>query len=350
MAKKEIEQMNDEIDLFELIQSLWKEKVLIVAITAVITFIGVGYALLTPSTYEAKVAILPPSISDIAELQKFDVLESSQKQTQSQIFTEFLSILRSNQLRKKFLQEEGVMESLFTEEMSQHKALVKLDGMIQLEVPKKDPKNEASFKLQYKDPDLAAKFANQLVGLAIGLHRTNISHAFESARDQKIKQLNDKKNSLVATHEERLNQETTKLQEAYLVAQKLGIIDPRESNDLSVKTESRSTVITEEMRYLYSQGTRSLNVEIETVERRKKNLSMVDGLIDIGQELSLLNAISLDGSKVMPITIDLGAETPEDKIKPNRLLIVFLSGVFGWILAIIFVLIRKSVHNYREKV
>ena len=36
MAKKEIEQFDDEIDLFELMESLWKEKVLIVAITAVI--------------------------------------------------------------------------------------------------------------------------------------------------------------------------------------------------------------------------------------------------------------------------------------------------------------------------
>ena len=36
MAKKEIEQFDDEIDLFELIQSLWKEKVLIVAITVLI--------------------------------------------------------------------------------------------------------------------------------------------------------------------------------------------------------------------------------------------------------------------------------------------------------------------------
>jgi len=34
MSRKEAEQIDDEIDLFELIESLWKEKVLIVAITA----------------------------------------------------------------------------------------------------------------------------------------------------------------------------------------------------------------------------------------------------------------------------------------------------------------------------
>jgi len=354
MASKEAEQLDDEIDLFELMESLWKEKVLIVAITAVIILIGLGYALLTPSTYEARVEILPPSISDTAELRKFDILKSSQTQTQThtqtqtQIFTGFLSILRSNQLINKFLLEEGLMKSLFENETTHQKAREKLDNMMQLEVPKKGPKNVASFKFQYSDAELAAKFANQFVEIAIGLYRTNISLAFDSEKDQRIKQLNDKKNSLIATHEYRLDQEITKLKEAYLIAQKLDIIEPRESKDQTVKTESRSSVLTEEMRYLYTQGTKALNAEIETVSNRKRNLSLVDGLIQIEQELSLLNTTSFDASRVMPVTIDLAAETPEHRIKPKRTLIVLLSGVIGGLLAIIFVFIRNLVRNRKS--
>ena len=88
MAKQEIEQFDDEIDLFELIQSLWKEKVLIVAITAVITLIGGGVAFSLTPIYEASVKMLPPSQSDVAELAKFDVLQSSQ----SQSYADFLQI------------------------------------------------------------------------------------------------------------------------------------------------------------------------------------------------------------------------------------------------------------------
>jgi len=348
MTKKKAKQMDDEIDLFELIESLWKEKVLIVLITAVITLIGLLYALLATPTYEAKVELLPPAISDIAELNKFDILKPIQ--TQTQIFTEFLSILKSNQLSKKFLQEEGVMKSLFEKEITQQEAIEELDKMMQLELPKKGPKNEASFKLQFNDAELAAKFANQLVDLAIKLYRSDISLAFDSERDQRIKKLNDKKSSLIATHDDRLNQEITKLKEAYLIAKKLDIIEPRESKDQTVKTESQSSVITEEMRYLYSQGTKALNAEIEIVNQRKKNLSMVNGLIDIEQALSLLNTASFDASKVMPITIDLTAETPEDHIKPKRTLIVILSVVIGGFLGIIFVLIRNAVRNRKASV
>ena len=47
--------MNDEIDLFELFESLWKEKVLIVTITFVTTLAGIGYAFSISPTYQASV-------------------------------------------------------------------------------------------------------------------------------------------------------------------------------------------------------------------------------------------------------------------------------------------------------
>ena len=83
---------DDEIDLFELFESLWKEKVLIVAITFVITLMSGSVAFSLPPTYEASVQMLPPSQSDVAELAKFDVLKSSQSQSQSQSYADFLQI------------------------------------------------------------------------------------------------------------------------------------------------------------------------------------------------------------------------------------------------------------------
>jgi len=341
MAKKEIEQFDDEIDLFELIQSLWKEKVLIVAITAVITLIGGGYAFSLPPTYEASVKMLPPSQWGVAELAKFDVLQSSQ----SKPYADFLQILKSNQLRKAFLSQEGVKTSLFSPKTSSQKALSALENMAVVEIPKKGPKTEVLLKFQFKDAALAADYANQLIQLAVDQYRENIAKTFASEKDQEVKKLKDQKASLITTHEGRLNKEITKLKEAHQIADKLNIIEPRESRDMSVKTEASSSVITEEMRYLYSQGTQALSAEIETVSERKKNLAMVDGLLEIEQRFALLNSVSFDVSKIMPVTIDLAAEAPEQRIKPKRSLIVALSGVVGGILAIMFVLIRNAVRN-----
>jgi len=334
---------DDEIDLFELFESLWKEKVLIVAITFVITLIGVGYALSIPPTYQASVQMLPPSQSDVAELAKFDVLKSSQSQSQS--FADFLQILKSNQLRKTFLSQEGVKATLFSPETSSQKALIALEKMALVEIPKKDPATKVSLNFQFKDATLAADYANQLVQLAVDQYRANTAQTFASEKDQEVNKLKDQQESLIATHEGRLNKELMKLQEAYEIARKLKIDEPREPRNMSVKTETRSSVITEEMRYLYSEGTRALSVEIETITERKKNLAMVDGLLEIQQRLALLSSVSFDVSKVMPVTIDLAAEAPEQRIKPKRSLIVALSGVVGGMLAIIFVLIRNAVRN-----
>ena len=332
---------DDEIDLFELFESLWKEKVLIVAITFVITLIGGSVAFSLPPTYEASVQMLPPSQSDVAELAKFDVLKSSQ----SQSFADFLQILKSNQLRKTFLSQEGVKATLFSPETSSQKALIALEKMALVETPKKGPTTEVYFNFQFKDATLAADYANQLVQLAVDQYRANTAQTFASEKDQEVKKLKDQQESLISTHEGRLNKEITKLKEAYEIARKLKIDEPRESRDMSVKTEARSSVITEEMRYLYSQGTRALNAEIETVSERKKNLFMVDGLLEIEQRFALLNSVSFDAAKVMPVTIDLAAEAPEQRIKPKRSLIVALSGVVGGMLAILFVLIRNAVRN-----
>jgi LPS O-antigen subunit length determinant protein (WzzB/FepE family) len=68
-------------------------------------------------------------------------------------------------------------------------------------------------------------------------------------------------------------------------------------------------------------------------------------MMKIEQYFALLNSVPFDVSKVMPVTIDLAAEAPEQRVKPKRSLIVALSGVVGGMLAIMFVLIRNAVRK-----
>jgi chain length determinant protein (polysaccharide antigen chain regulator) len=345
--------MNDEIDLSELFALLWKEKVIIVATTFVFTLIAGGATFLSSPIYEASVQMLPPSLSDVAELDKFSVFNflqsqsqpQSQSQLQSQSFVDFLQILNSNQLRNTFLSQEGVGATLFSPETSLQKSLVALEKMIGLETPGEDLLTGTSFNFRFKDPALAAEYANQLVQLAVDRYRANAAETFASKRDQEVKKLRDLQDSLISTHEARLNKEITKLEEAHEIARKLNIEEPRESKDMSVKSEARSTVITEELRYLYSQGTRALREEIETVLGRKRNHLMIDGLLDIEQRLAFINSVSFDPAKVTPVTIDLAAEAPEQRIETKRSLFVAIWAVVGGLLAIMFVLIRNAVRS-----
>ena len=79
----------------------------------------------------------------------------------------------------------------------------------------------------------------------------------------------------------------------------------------------------------------------------KKEIEQFDDEIDLFELIQSLwkEKVSFDALKVMPVTIDLAAETPEHRIKPKRTLIVILSVVIGGFLGVIFVLIRNAVRN-----
>jgi len=331
MSEKQNKQINDDIDFFELFALLWKEKILIFAITVVFTLVGLGVVLIIPQTYEAKVNVLPLNLSNNIELKKFNAIGSSPGNS----FSEFSSILQSKQLLSNFLAQEGVMKSLFEEEISQQNAMNALNKIIKFERPKKEV---VFLKLKFKDENLSAKYANQLIELAIDQYRMNIASDFDSKKRLKINELNNKKSSLIASNNVRLNEEIYKLKEAYLIAEKLNIIDSRE---LTIPINI-SPSLTEELRYLYSQGTLAINAEIEALIQRKTNLSSTQELVKLDQSLSVVNSTSFDANKVLPVNI--GPATTY-LIKPKRILAVGLSAAIGGILAIVFVLIRNGVRN-----
>jgi len=344
--EKKGEQIDYEIDLFKLFKYFWEKKILIVKITAFFTLIGLAYALLTPSTYEARVNIYPPSLIDIRELQNFGTLKSSQ--TQNQVFKDFISILKSYQFRKNFLMEEGSIESLSKKEIISRIAIDRLANMIRVDESKKGEK-KASLKIQYKNADIVAQYANKLINFAIKQYREDISQLFDYLKDQKIKNLLNKKNVLILSDEERLKQEIILLKEAYRIADKLDINEPQESEIPNQKNMVQFIGGIQEMRNLYSQGTRALGVEIENITQRDKPLTINNDVIGVEQELLDINQLSFDASKVMPITIELDVESSGYIIKPKRTLIVLLSGVVGGFLATIFLLFQYAVGNRKAK-
>jgi len=343
MAKETSKNIEEEIDLLALFESLWKERVLIVVISVIITLFGLGSTFVIPPTYEAEVKLLPPSILDIVELKKFDAHENEprNKPTPTEIFTEFLGTLKSKQLQQKFLEQEGVMKYLFEKDITQVKALDLFDRMIGIH-ESNIKTNGFSFKMQFKDADLATKFANQFIENGINEYRLYLTNLFNLEKDYKIKELELKKKSLINSNTLSLNSEISKLKQAYVIAEKLNIIEPPESTEKNFKSFNYHT---EEMRYFYSQGTRALNLEIETLNKNKEEV-FPEGLAQINSKLKFMNSLSFDATKFSPVKIDLPAEYSVE-IKPKRSLILIVSAFVGGFLAITFVLARKWVRNLR---
>ena len=84
-SQKLIPVASDEIDLVQLARALWKQKTLIITVTALAGLIGLVYALLAPRYYSVQSVLRPAAIKDLDELNHLGIYELSPKQALAQV-------------------------------------------------------------------------------------------------------------------------------------------------------------------------------------------------------------------------------------------------------------------------
>src|SRR5690554_6115879 len=169
---------SDEIDLFELIESIWKEKVLIIIITALVTSLAVAYALLAKPTYQATTVFYQPTASTIQSYNFGRKEAGFAEYSISEIYSTFTTNLNSQQLRTEFF-EEVYLPSL-TEEQRQapRSALLnRLNSALTVKQSNaKENNNLYEVTVQLQDPEITAQWANLYVQKAITLSKKEIEN------------------------------------------------------------------------------------------------------------------------------------------------------------------------------
>ena len=338
---------DDEIDLFELIETLWKEKVLIILFTIVSAVGGAGYAFLATPTYEAEVRLLPPSSKDVAELNKLSgaPYNANASFAPSTVFERFVQNLESSSLRKGFLARPEVL-AFYNPEGQPISRVWK--GFSESLVVSKPGKNSyaTTLKVTLSDPVATANFANAFVELAISSTKADLISDFQEELSQSKQKLSGTLDSRKATYVDQIQVELTKLKEAKLVASKIGIDTPILDDR---RLENNANLMVDEMRRLYRLGTVAITAEIEAMQARMKDDSLIPGLVGLQQQLAYLDSISLDTDKIRPALVDLAAVEPLSPIKPKKSLILALSVVLGGMIGVMFVLIRSAVRKRNVK-
>ena len=338
---------DDEIDLFELIETLWREKLTIIGIAVVFALGGGGYAFMATPTYEASVSLLPPTTKDIAELTKgsaASVADSTSTST-STVYDQFTRVLESNQLRKEFLTLAPVQSAFVTEGSTPQSIWKGLSDSVSVSRAKGNA-DKIDVKVSYKDAAIAADLANSFVSLGLDRTRQLLVSDFNEQLKQQIGAVEDQIASRRATYVTQIDNEISKLQDALFVANRINQTGPIDIQQIIEASPSTQTV--DELRRLYRSGSDALEAEIELLTERKKDLSLVSGLSELQQRLSLLTSIKLDEAKILPATVDLAAMVPESPVKPKKSLILALSIVLGGMVGVVLVLIRQAVRNRRK--
>ena len=109
MARKDIEQLDDEIDLREIILAIWNRKVFLIGISVVFAAIALGYAKLT-KTYSNTISFNLPNNEVVARVNTYDILE----ETRESIFSNFYQKITNKEIQLEELKKSPLGEKLIS--------------------------------------------------------------------------------------------------------------------------------------------------------------------------------------------------------------------------------------------
>lgn len=317
----------DEIDLFELAQSIWQEKILIVIITAVVTVLALIYALAATPIYQVQSIVKPAVTKDLDELNGTDIYQLSPAEALVQVGAS----LESYETRLGYFKaNQELFEPLLTSSGSLEQNFERINREY-IKILKTDTKNDESFanyvgvQFQYPKGVNGAAIANGFVDHAIDLEKQRITASldviisnslerlnrtigntragYDASKEAQIAQLSEKDalnkaqllDELGALREElkvRRQNRIMQLDEAIVIAKSLGIKKPATPSSLANETRTSGSVIRTEVNSqqnpLYFMGTEALNAERDALMARENDDFTSDRIVEINTALKLL--------------------------------------------------------------
>lgn len=318
---------DDEIDLFELFQSIWQEKILIIGFTAVASVLALTYALTSTPVYQAQGIVKPTDSKALEELNGTEIYKVSPAEALVQV----AASLESYDMRLSYFKAN---QDLFTGMINPDKSVEQNFERINREnikIIKTDAKKNESFEnfvgiqLQYPKGTAGDAIVNSMIDYAINLEKQRITDSLDvviqnrlkrldrttsnaragyfASKEAQIAQLTEKDvlkkaeliDELEALREElkvRRQNRIMQLDEAIIIAKSLGIKKPATPSSLANETRSSGNVIRTEVNSqqnpLYFMGTEALNAERTALVERENDDFTSGRIVEIHTALKRL--------------------------------------------------------------
>lgn len=399
----------------ELIDSLWDQRAIVLLFMALTLTAAIAYALLATPEYEVETTVRPVPLADLDELNESGIY----KLLPNEALDNIGSSMQSYDVRLKFFQANP-----------QYLAPLQAPG--QPIENTFDRFNERAFSLNKTDPkkssslsevvSLSLRYPQGLDGVGILRDFTNFvikgekekiasnlktlianridqtekkleskKSAYEAEKDSKIAQLLEKdqlkkqvlQDELKALRQQlhsRRQNRIKELDEAIVIAKKLGIVKPTTPSALGDGEQAHQgniirTEVNNQNIPLYFLGQAALEAERATLVARQsddfteprideiqKELSLLatnreaallkernhpelflKDFADISGELTHLKQLNVNFDQLKLVDVDKDATEPQAPIKPKKALIVGFGLIFGFILGLGVAIIRRAV-------
>lgn len=316
-VKKFQENIEDELELLELFDSLWKGKWFILSMTLSFIFVTALYFFLKAPVYQAKITLISPIAADIAVLN----LERFQNKDLKPI-----SVKDAHNVFKGVLFAESTIQSFRKENPK---------ILITVESPS-----------SYSISVTAQGFSEQVVSDAV---KSYVNRAEQIAIDRLngalTKELNDvalhlQKKMKVAQESAHAQQQAQliRLKEALHIAKAIDLKQPRSLADHSAYTDLNNPA--------YLRGSQALTAEIEHIEKRSANDLFNNNFSKLQKQYGLVQQMVKESKNFRLARIDEAIVLDNTTSLQSKKRWILLSGILGGLLGILLLIMRqmKTMH------
>ncbi len=318
---------NDEIDLVELFRALWRQKVLIVGITLLVTALAACYAFLATPYFETRTYLRLVPQSNLDQLNETGIYKLTPEEAINRVASGLSSydnrldfFMNNQELFPNIRDDSDRLEQAFAEFNEESFEMLFPD-------PKRTDNRSAfvGLKLTYPEGVAGASVVNAFVAFVLDLERREIAEDVESLISNRLASLemnieaqranyNASKEAKIATllendalkraqlqdelstlRDELKTRRTNRIQqlnEAISIAESLGIRKPTSPTAMSDSARGNTQVIRTEVTNretpLYFMGTEALTAERDALVGRKSDDFIEPRIAEIQSELAML--------------------------------------------------------------
>lgn len=346
---------SDEIDLRELVLVLWRQKVLILAVTLLFSIAGIGYAMTARQVWTSQALISEPSVSQVAALQlavdKIQAIMSSNSNDvipsmaafssleQPAIYKSFISAFNSMNNKRAFLTQEGVyaaeMEKAGISDKRSERALMsKLAESISAKALDKTSQ-DMTLNVSAETPELALQRLVKYIGFVQQQQIHNKNVGLQSIWQNRIKALAAQYDSVKADTLLKRQEELQRVRYSLRISKAAGVDAPLERID------------SQEI-FNIQLGAKGLAEKLSILDEIKDPELLNPELGIIRLQLSSLKALKLQDAEFSSFNMIDSPEEPFTRDKPKRPLIVVLATLLGGMLGVAIVLVRHAFRRPEE--
>lgn len=370
MSNTQEQYQDDEIDLRELLISLWKNKALILAITAIFSIAGIIYALLAPQVWSAKAIVVAPlptqlehlnlrleklvalldittddlnvtnslsttrilTTSDHFKKREDEFIISNHSEflanfSETKLFNDFIQAFDSFDNKSEFLRTKGYVREEVKEGINEQRSLEQMVKKILVS----QKKNETSATLSFSADNAqeAGKLLNEYLNFIIDKEVVDKNKMLAGKVASKTNMFNLIYQVRKAEALKRLQEDIERTGYALRISQKAGIEGPVSNlNNKSI--------------FAIDFGAKALGEKLKVLKEIKTPELINPELAEIRLHLDSLLAMPQEKVSFAPYHYLRSPSEPLNRDKPKRTLVVVMATFAGLMMGMMVALFRAS--------